>query len=96
MAQALKPMLRNPDLQVVLVNVFGGLVRCDVIAHGVIEAARHARPGVPLVVRMQGTHEELGRTLLAQSGLPVIGAISLADAAGKAVVAAASAALRRH
>jgi len=95
-AQALKPMLRNPDLQVVLVNVFGGLVRCDVIAHGVIEAARHARPGVPLVVRMQGTHEELGRTLLAQSGLPVIGAISLADAAGKAVVAAASAALRRH
>jgi succinyl-CoA synthetase beta subunit len=81
-------MLRNPKLKAILVNIFGGIMRCDVIAHGVVAAAREVDLRVPLVVRMKGTNEDLGKTILAQSGLPIIGADDIAEAA-RAVVAAA-------
>ena len=86
--EAFKLMLRNPSLRAILVNIFGGIMKCDVIAQGVIAAAREVRLAVPLVVRMKGTNEELGKTLLAQSGLPIITADDMADAAEKVVLAA--------
>jgi len=92
--EAFKLMLRNPELAAILVNIFGGIMKCDVIAQGVIEAARQVKLTVPLVVRMKGTNEDLGKTLLAQSGLPVISAVDMADAAEKVVAAAAHA--KRH
>ena len=89
--EAFKIMLRIPHLKAILVNIFGGIMKCDVIAQGVIEAARQVKLTVPLVVRMKGTNEDLGKTLLAQSGLPIISAIDMADAAEKVVAAAAHA-----
>ncbi len=86
--EAFKLMLRNPNLGAILVNIFGGIMKCDVIAAGVVEAARQVKLGVPLVVRMKGTNEELGRKILAESGLPVISADNMADAAQKVVAAA--------
>jgi succinyl-CoA synthetase beta subunit len=86
--QAFKLMLRNPNLRAILVNIFGGIMKCDVIARGVIAAAREVELSVPLVVRMKGTNESLGRTILAQSGLPIIAADDMADAAQQAVAAA--------
>ncbi len=86
--QAFKLMLRNPNLRAILVNIFGGIMKCDVIARGVIAAAREVDLTVPLVVRMKGTNESLGRTLLMQSGLPIISADDMADAAQQAVAAA--------
>ena len=71
---AFQLMLRNPRLKAVLVNIFGGIMRCDVIAHGIVAAARETALSVPLVVRMKGTNEDLGRTILAQSDLQIIGA----------------------
>jgi succinyl-CoA synthetase beta subunit len=85
--EAFKIMLKNDNLKAILVNIFGGIMRCDVIAEGVIAACKAVKLEVPLVVRMKGTNEDLGKTLLAQSGLPIISANTLADAA-KAVVAA--------
>jgi succinyl-CoA synthetase beta subunit len=73
----------------ILVNIFGGIMRCDTIAEGVIAAAREVNLGVPLVVRMKGTNEELGRQLLHASGLPIISADNMADAARKIVAAVA-------
>lgn len=86
--EAFKLMLRNPKLQAILVNIFGGIMRCDVIATGVVEAARQVNLTVPLVVRMKGTNEELGKKILADSGLPIIAANNMAEAAEKAVNAA--------
>ena len=86
--EAFKLMLRNPGLKAILVNIFGGIMRCDVIAAGVVEAARQVQLGVPLVVRMKGTNEDLGRKILADSGLPIISAATMGDAA-RLVVAAA-------
>jgi len=71
------------------VNIFGGIMRCDTIAEGVIAAAREVKLGVPLVVRMKGTNEELGRQILEASGLPIISAGNMADAAQKIVAAVA-------
>ncbi len=85
--EAFKIMLKNDNLKAILVNIFGGIMRCDVIAEGVIAACKAVALEVPLVVRMKGTNEDIGKTLLAQSGLPIISADTLADAA-KAVVAA--------
>jgi succinyl-CoA synthetase beta subunit len=85
--EAFKLMLKNPAVKGILVNIFGGIMRCDTIAEGVIAAAREVRLGVPLVVRMKGTNEELGRKLLAESGLPIISADNMADAAKKIVAA---------
>jgi len=86
--EAFKIMLRNPNLRAILVNIFGGIMRCDVIAEGVIAASKAVGLKVPLVVRMKGTNEELGRKMLADSGLPIISADTMAEAAQKVVAAA--------
>ena len=86
--EAFKLMLRNPNLKAILVNIFGGIMRCDVIAEGVITASRALQLKVPLVVRMKGTNEELGKKMLADSGLPIISAGTMAEAAQKVVAAA--------
>jgi succinyl-CoA synthetase beta subunit len=85
--EAFKIMLRNPKVKAILVNIFGGIMRCDVIASGVITASRAVSLKVPLVVRMKGTNEELGRKMLAESGLPIISANTMAEAAQKVVAA---------
>ena len=86
--EAFKLMLRNPNLRAILVNIFGGIMKCDVIATGVVEAARQVKLAVPLVVRMKGTNEDLGKKILAESGLPIIQAGNMAEAAEKVVSAA--------
>jgi succinyl-CoA synthetase beta subunit len=86
--EAFKLMLRNPNLRAILVNIFGGIMKCDVIATGVVEAAKQVKLGVPLVVRMKGTNEDLGKKILAESGLPIIQAGNMAEAAEKVVSAA--------
>src|ERR1700726_3356755 len=87
--EAFKLMLKNPAVKGILVNIFGGIMRCDTIAEGVIAAAREVNLSVPLVVRMRGTNEELGRRRLRESGLPIISADNMADAAQKIVAAVA-------
>ena len=87
--EAFKIMLKNPGLKAILVNIFGGIMRCDVIAEGVITASKAVQLKVPLVVRMKGTNEDLGKKMLADSGLPIISADTMEDAA-KSVVAAAA------
>jgi succinyl-CoA synthetase beta subunit len=87
--EAFKIMLRNPRLRAILVNIFGGIMKCDVIAQGVVAAARQVSLKVPLVVRLEGTNVELGKKILADSGLPIISAANMADAAEKVVTAAA-------
>jgi succinyl-CoA synthetase beta subunit len=89
-AEAFKLMLRNPELRAILINIFGGIMKCDVIAEGVVAAAREVKLGVPLIVRLEGTNVELGRKILGESGLPIISAANMADAAAKAVSAAAA------
>ena len=89
-AEAFKLMLRNPKLQAILVNIFGGIMKCDVIAEGVVAAARELKLNVPLVVRLEGTNVDLGKRILAESGLRIIPAGNMADAAEKAVMAAQS------
>jgi len=86
--EAFKIMLRNQGVKAILVNIFGGIMRCDVIAEGVIAACRAVNLNVPLVVRMKGTNEDAGKTMLAQSGLPIISADTMAEAATKVVAAA--------
>ncbi len=86
--EAFKIMLKNPDLKAILVNIFGGIMKCDTIATGVVAAAREVKLEVPLVVRMKGTNEELGRKILAESGLPIISANNMGEAAEKVVAAA--------
>lgn len=83
--EAFKLMLCNPKLQAILVNIFGGIMKCDVIAQGVVAAARDVQLTVPLVVRLEGTNVDLGKKILADSGLPIISADNMADAAEKAV-----------
>ncbi len=89
---AFKIILSDPNVEGILVNIFGGIMRCDVIAEGVIAAAREVSLGVPLVVRLEGTNVELGKELLAKSGLPIVSADNLADAAEKVVRAVKEAA----
>ena len=89
--EAFKIMLRNPELKAILVNIFGGIMKCDTIAEGVVTASRAVGLKVPLVVRMKGTNEDLGKKLLAESGLPIISADTMAQAAEKVVAAAAAA-----
>jgi succinyl-CoA synthetase beta subunit len=85
---AFKLILRDPKVQAILVNIFGGIVRCDLIAEGVVAAAQELGVSVPLVVRLQGTNAELGRKLLAESGLDLVPADTLREAGEKAVAAA--------
>jgi succinyl-CoA synthetase beta subunit len=84
---AFKIILSDPNVEGVLVNIFGGIMRCDVIAEGVVSAAREVQLSVPLVVRLEGTNVDLGKTILAKSNLPIIAADNLADAASKIVAA---------
>jgi len=86
--EAFKIMLKNPDLKAILVNIFGGIMKCDVVAQGVVAAARQVSLKVPLVVRLEGTNVDLGKKILAESGLPIISANNMADAAQKVVAAA--------
>ncbi len=89
---AFKIILSDPKVEGILVNIFGGIMRCDVIAEGVVAAAREVSLNVPLVVRLEGTNVELGKKILAGSGLPIISADNLADAAEKVVKAVKEAA----
>ena len=89
---AFKLILSDPNVEALLVNIFGGIMRCDVIAEGVVAAAREVSLSVPLCVRLAGTNVELGKRILEESGLPIIAADDLADAAEKAVMAAREAA----
>jgi succinyl-CoA synthetase beta subunit len=88
--EAFKIMLKNPKVKAILVNIFGGIMRCDTIAQGVIAACRAVNLSVPLVVRMKGTNEEIGKKMLAESGLPIISADTMAEAARKVVAAVAA------
>jgi succinyl-CoA synthetase beta subunit len=84
---AFKIMLSNPKVKCILVNIFGGIMKCDTIAAGVVTAARETKLSVPLVVRMKGTNEDLGKKILADSGLPIISAGNMGEAGQKAVAA---------
>ena len=85
--EAFKIMLASPKVKAILVNIFGGIMRCDTIAEGVIAACKATNLAVPLVVRMKGTNEELGKKMLKDSGLPIISADTMAEAATKIVAA---------
>ncbi len=87
-AEAFKIILSDDNVKAVLVNIFGGIVRCDMIAEGIIGAVKEVGVNVPVVVRLEGTNAELGREVLAKSGLDIIAAESLTDAAQKVVAAA--------
>src|SRR6195952_304084 len=89
---AFKIILSDPNVEGILVNIFGGIMRCDVIAEGVVAAAREVQLSVPLVVRLEGTNVALGKEIMAKSGLPIISADNLADAAEKVVKAVKEAA----
>ena len=86
--EAFKIMLRNPSLKAILVNIFGGIMLCDVIADGLVKASKAVSLKVPLVVRLEGNRVEEGKKILADSGLPIISARNMADAAQKVVAAA--------
>jgi succinyl-CoA synthetase beta subunit len=86
--EAFKIMLKNPHLKAILVNIFGGIMKCDVIASGVVAAAKQVSLKVPLVVRLEGTNVDLGKKILAESGLPIISASNMGEAAEKVVAAA--------
>jgi len=88
-AAAFKLILSNDSVEAILVNIFGGIVRCDLIAEGIISAVKEVGVSVPVVVRLEGTNVDKGRELLANSGLDIIAAEDLTDAAKKAVAAAA-------
>lgn len=85
--EAFKIMLKNKSVKGILVNIFGGIMKCDTIAEGVITACKAVNLSVPLVVRMKGTNEDMGKKMLADSGLPIISADTMAEAATKIVAA---------
>ena len=86
--EAFKIMLKSPGLKAILVNIFGGIMKCDTIAEGIVAASKAVSLSVPLVVRMKGTNEDIGKKILADSGLPIITANNMAEAAEKVVAAA--------
>ena len=90
--EAFKLILSDPNVKGILINIFGGIMRCDVIAEGVVAAAREVSLHVPLVVRLEGTNVDLGKKILSESGLPIVSADDLGDAAGKIVRAVEEAA----
>jgi succinyl-CoA synthetase beta subunit len=89
---AFKIILSDPNVEGIMVNIFGGIMRCDVIAEGIVAAAREVSLHVPLVVRLEGTNVDLGKKILTESGLPIVSADNLADAAEKVVHAVKEAA----
>jgi succinyl-CoA synthetase beta subunit len=88
--EAFKILIMDKKVQAILVNIFGGIMKCDVIAQGIINAAKTVHLSVPLVVRLEGTNVEKGKCMLKESGVALITADDLADAAQKAVEAASS------
>jgi succinyl-CoA synthetase beta subunit len=88
-AEAFKLILSNDNVAAILVNIFGGIVRCDLIAEGIISAVKEVGVSIPVIVRLEGTNVIRGRQLLASSGLDIIAADDLTDAAQKAVAATA-------
>ena len=88
-AEAFKLILSNSSVEAILVNIFGGIVRCDLIAEGIIQAVKEVNVTVPVVARLEGTNVDKGRQLLAESGLDILTADDLTDAAQKVVAAAA-------
>ena len=88
MTEAFTLLISDEKVKAILVNIFGGIMRCDVIAQGIISAVKAVKLPVPLVVRLEGTNVEAGKKLIAESGLAVIAADDLADAAQKVVTAA--------
>jgi succinyl-CoA synthetase beta subunit len=84
---AFKIILSDKNVEGILVNIFGGIMRCDIIANGILEAAKEVKLNIPLVVRLEGTNVELGKEILAKSGLDIISADDLSDAARKIVAA---------
>jgi succinyl-CoA synthetase beta subunit len=86
--EAFKILIADKKVKAILVNIFGGIMKCDVIAQGIIDAAKSVKSSVPLVVRLEGTNVERGKQLLKESGLALIAADDLADAAQKVVGAA--------
>jgi succinyl-CoA synthetase beta subunit len=86
---AFRILLEDPHVKAVLINIFGGIMRCDIVAEGVVAAARAVGVKVPIVVRLEGTNVERGREILAQSGLTLLVADGMKDAAEKVVAAAA-------
>ncbi len=86
--EAFKLILSDKNVKAVLVNIFGGIMKCDVIAEGIIAAAKAISLNVPVVVRLEGTNVELGKKMLAESGLKLISADSMSDAAKKVIAAA--------
>ena len=88
--EAFKILISDPKVQAILVNIFGGIMKCDVIAQGIINAAKSVKLTVPLIVRLEGTNVDAGKKMIAESGLSVITADDLGDAAQKAVKAAAA------
>jgi succinyl-CoA synthetase beta subunit len=88
---AFKILLSDRNVRAVLINIFGGIMKCDIIARGVVDAARDIRLSVPLVVRLEGTNVELGKQILAESNLNIVSAADMADAARKVVAAAQAA-----
>ena len=85
--QAFKIIVSDPNVKGILVNIFGGIMKCDIIAEGIIAAAKEVSLKVPLVVRLEGTNVELGKEILSKSGMAIISANYLADAAEKVVKA---------
>ena len=86
-AAAFKLILADPNVRAILVNIFGGIMRCDVIAKGIVAAAREVNLAVPLVVRLEGTNVDEGRKILSESGLAITPATTMADGAAKIVAA---------
>jgi succinyl-CoA synthetase beta subunit len=84
-AKAFSIILQDPNVKAILVNIFGGIMKCDIIAEGVVAAAKELSIQVPLVVRLEGTNVDLGKEILNKSGLSIISADNLEDAAQKAV-----------
>jgi succinyl-CoA synthetase beta subunit len=84
-AKAFSIILQDPNVKAILVNIFGGIMKCDIIAEGVVAAAKELAIKVPLIVRLEGTNVELGKDILNKSGLAIISADNLEDAAQKAV-----------
>ena len=86
-AKAFKIILADANVKAILVNIFGGIMRCDIIAEGIIAAVKEVGIKIPVVVRLEGTNVELGRKMLSESGLSIISATGLTDAAKQAVTA---------
>ena len=88
MQKAFEIILEDENVKAILVNIFGGIMKCDIIAEGVVAAAKELELKVPLVVRLEGTNVNLGKKILSESGLAITPADDLADAAKKVVEAA--------